>query len=207
MCRLPAPVVVSLPVPLLYFAVTLPLLAVAPVPSTTALQLGPVSVAWMPVMVPVVTPLLKDTAFRCHGKWVVFTVKTRPSGPLQVLNDSAVIEPMPVPDSPLPLLTVPLPLEEAQDRVLPVLVSFSVVVPALAVIAPPGLTVQVAATPALVAASAELADRASIPASAAPVTRTLPARRRIVMGVTLPDRLARPSCERACRDRPNRPCP
>ena len=73
----------------------------------------------------------------------------------------------------------------------PVFLSFSVVFPALAVMAPPGLTVQVAATPALVAASAELADRASIPASAAPVTRTLPARLRIVIGCSLlPDRRA-----------------
>src|SRR5215472_12134161 len=187
MCRLPAPVVVSLPVPLLYFAVTLPLFAVAPVPSTTALQLGPVRLAWIPVMVPVVTPLLNDTAFRCHGKWVVFTVKVRPSGPVQVLNDSAVIEPMPVPDSPLPLLTVPLPLEVLQDRVLPVLVSFSVVTPALAVMAPPGLTVQVAAT-----AAAEPTPRPRTPASAALTTRALPARLRIVMGVPLHDRLARP---------------
>src|SRR6185437_6407414 len=185
MCRLPAPVVVSFPVLLLYFAVTLPLLAVAPVPSTTALQLGPVSVAWMPVMVPVVTPLLKDTAFRCHGKCVVLTVNVRPSGPVQLLNDSAVIEPMLVPDSPLPVLTVPLPLDDAQDRVLPVFVSFRVVVPALAVMAPPGLTVQVAATRALVAAPAALADRASSPASATPVTRALPARLRIFMGVPL----------------------
>src|SRR6266699_2661608 len=124
MCRLPAPVVVSLPVPLLYLAVTLPLLAVAPVPSTTALQPGPLSVAWMPVMVPVVTPLLKDTAFRCHGKWVVLTVKVRPSGPVQLLKESAVIEPIAVPDRPLPLLTVPLPLEDVQLRTLPVFESF-----------------------------------------------------------------------------------
>src|SRR5215471_19978672 len=98
----------------------------------------------MPVMVPVVTPPLKDLAFRCHGKWLFFTMKTRPSGPWQLLNDSVVIEPMPVPDSPLPLLTVPLLVEVWQDRVLPVFVSFSVVTPALAVMAPPGLTVQVA---------------------------------------------------------------
>src|SRR6266568_2725931 len=110
MCRLPAPVVVSLPVPLLYLAVTLPLLAVGPVP-----------------------------------------------------------------DSPLPDLTEPLPLEDAQVRVLPVLVSFSVVVPALAVMAPPGLTVQVAATP-LIAAIALPALRPSTPVRAALVTRTLPAR-------------------------------
>src|SRR6266568_1178935 len=142
MCRLPAPVVVSLPVPLLYLAVTLPLLAVGPVPSTTALQLGPLSVAWMPVMVPVVTPLLKDRAFRCHGKSLVCTVKVRPSGPVQLLNDSDEILPMAVP-------------------------------------APPGLTVQVAATP-LIAAIALPALRPSTPVRAALVTRTLPARLRIM---------------------------
>src|SRR5215467_6944899 len=202
MCRLPAPVVVSLPVLLLYFAVTLPLFAVAPVPSTTALQLGPLSVAWIPVMVPVVTPPLKDTAFRCHGKCVVCTVKVRPSGPVQVLNDSAVIEPMPVPDRPFPLLTVPLPLDVLQVRTLPVFVSFSVVTPALAVMAPPGLTVQVAAT-----AAADPTPRPRTPASAALMTRPLPARLRIDMGAPLHDRLACSSHERACCDGPHRHCP
>src|SRR6516164_5085056 len=139
----------------------------------------------MPVMLPVVTPPLKVLAFRCHGKWAVFTVKVRPSGPVQLLKDIAVIEPMPVPDRPLPFLAVPLPLDVLQVRTLPVLVSFSVVTPALAVMAPPGLTVQVAATPVSVAAVAELADRASIPANAAPVTITMPARLRIVMDVPL----------------------
>ncbi len=95
--------------------------------------------AWMPVMVPVVTPLLKDLAFRCQGKWVVLTVKVRLSGPVQVLKPSDVIEPMPVPDSPLPFLTVPLPLEVLQVSVLPVLVSFSVVDPGLGRDGPAGL--------------------------------------------------------------------
>src|SRR5579871_20225 len=185
----------------------MPLLADAPVPSTVAEQLGPVSVAWMPVMLPVVLPLLNVLAFSFHGKWVVFTVNFRPSGPVQLVNVSAVIEAMPVPDRPLPFLAVPLPLDDVQVRTLPVLVSFRVVVPALAVMAPPGLTVQVAATPAFVAAPAALADRASIPASATPVTRALPARLRIVMGVPLPDRLARSWAERACCDRPHRHCP
>src|SRR5690242_17034183 len=122
MCRLPEPVVASLPVLLLYLAVTEPLLALAPVPSTTALQLGPLSVAWIPVMVPVVTPLVKDLAFRCQGKWVVCTVKARPSGPLQLLKVSAVIDAIPVPDSPLPFLAVPLPLEDAHVNTVPLLV-------------------------------------------------------------------------------------
>src|SRR6516165_9579607 len=146
----------------------MPLLALAPVPSTVAEQLGPVTVAWIPVMVPVVLPLANVLAFRCHGKWVVFTVSFNPNGPVQLLNDSAVIEAIPVPDRPLPFLAVPLPLDDVQVSLVPVLLSVSVVVPAFAVMAPPGLTVQVAAIPALVVAPAELTDRASIPASPAP---------------------------------------
>jgi hypothetical protein len=105
----------------------MPLSAVAPVPSTTALQPGPVSAAWMPVRVPVVTPLveLKDTAFRLHEKWLVVTVNVMPSGPMQLLNASDVIEPMPVPDSPLPLLSVAAPFEDAQDSETPLRVSES----------------------------------------------------------------------------------
>src|SRR5215831_20311567 len=156
----------------------------------------------MPEMVPVVTPPLKVLAFRCHGKWVVCTVNVRPSGPVQLLKDSAVIEAMPVPDSPLPFLAVPLPLDVLQVKTLPVFVSFSVVTPALAVMAPPGLTVQVAAT-----AAAEPMPRPRTPASAALTTRALPARLRIFMGVPLHDRLARSSRERACCDRTPSDCP
>src|SRR5689334_712989 len=176
MCRLPAPVVLSLPVLLLYLAVTEPLLALAPVPSTTALQLGPLSVAWMRVMVPVVTPPEKDLAFSFQGKCVVCTLKVSPSGPVQLLKPSAVIDAMPAPDSPLPFLAEPLPLEDVQVSFDPVFLSVSVVFPALAVMAPPGLTVQVVAALALVPAIALPAPRPRTPASAAPMTRTLPAR-------------------------------
>src|SRR5690349_11268540 len=196
-----------MPVLLLYFAFTVPLLAVALIPSTVALQPVPDRAEWMWAMVPVVTPPLKDTAFRCQGNALVFTVNVRPSGPVQLLKLSAVIEPMPVPERPLPFLTEPLPLEDVHCRFWFVLTSCSLVVPALAVIAPPGLTVQVAATPVSVAAIAELADRASTPAIAALITRALPARLRIVMGVPLPDRLARSPRNRACCDGPHRHCP
>src|SRR6516165_253251 len=162
----------------------------------------------MPEMVPVVTPPLKVLALRCHGKWVVFTVNVRPSGPVQLLKDSAVIEAMPVPDRPLPFLAVPLPLDVLQVRTLPVLVSFSVVTPALAVMAPPGLTVQVAATPVwVVAAIAELADRASTPASAALMTRALPARLKIVIvSLSMIGLPARPASGLAAMDPLALPC-
>jgi hypothetical protein len=105
-------------------------------------------VAWMPVMVPVVTPLveLKDTAFRLQGKWLFVTVNVMPPGPVQLVNASDVIEPMPVPDSPLPLLSVAAPFEDPQDSETPLRVSVSVAFPDVTVTAPPGLTVQVAAT-------------------------------------------------------------
>ena len=116
----------------------------------------------------------KDTAFRLHGKWLVVTVNVMPSGPMQLLNASDVIEPMPVPDSPLPLLSVAAPFEDAQDSETPLRVSVRVVLPAVAATGPPGLTVQVAAT-------AGAALRPITAAIAAPMKRTLPVRLRIAM--------------------------
>src|SRR5262249_11350458 len=135
----------------------------------------------MPVMVPVVTPPAKDLAFRCQGKWVVCTVKVRDSGPVQWVNDSVVIEPMPFPDSPLPFLIVALPLEEVQLSCEPVFLSVSVVFPAFAMTARPGLADQCAATLALDDAAIALpALTPSTAARAALRTRTLPARLRII---------------------------
>jgi hypothetical protein len=54
-----------------------------------------------------------------------------------------VIDPMPVPGSPLPGLSVPDMVEDVQVSVLSLLVSVRVVCPAFAVMAPPGRTVQV----------------------------------------------------------------
>src|SRR5215471_212332 len=181
----------------------MPLSAVAPVPSTTALQLGPVSVEWMPVMVPAVTPVveLKDTAFRLQGKWLFVTVNIRPPGPVQLVNASDVIEPMPVPDSPLPLLSVAAPFEDAQDSETPLRVSVRVAFPDVAVVGPPGLTVQVAAT-------AGAALRPITPAIAAPRKRTLPVRLRIAMGpislIDLPIIQWRSGCWCLIRPRPTR---
>src|SRR5687768_8598792 len=68
-----------------------------------------------------------------------------PSGPLQVLKVAAVTVAIAVPDRPLPPWTVALVVDEAQVRVAPDRVSFSVVVPAVPVTGPPGVTVQSAA--------------------------------------------------------------
>ena len=62
---------------------------------------------------------------------------------MQLLNASDVIEPMPVPDSPLPLLSVAAPFEDAQDSETPLRVSVRVALPGVAATGPPGLTVQV----------------------------------------------------------------
>src|SRR5215471_13390740 len=101
----------------------------------------------MPVMVPVVTPVveLKDAAFSFQGRWPGVTVNVKPE-PVQLLKVTAVIEPMAVPDSPLPCLRVAFVLEDVHTTDWWVVVSVRVVVPALAVVAPPGLTVQVAVT-------------------------------------------------------------
>jgi len=78
-------------------------------------------------------------------------------------------EPMPVPDSPLPLLNVPVKLEAAHDTDAPVLVSVRIAVPDVAVKCPPGLTVQV------VAANADLGYRLVVAAKTATMARTIAA--------------------------------
>src|SRR5262252_6287400 len=77
---------------------------------------------------------------------------------------------MPVPGSPLPLLSVPDMREDTQVWMVLVVVSFSVVVPAAAVMAPPGRTVQAVAVAAAGDAAPGAMARAAAPASArAPV--------------------------------------
>src|SRR5262245_62267003 len=56
---------------------------------------------------------------------------------------------MPVPGSPLPLLSVPLSREDGQVTTAPVVVSFRVNVPDFRETGPPGRTVQVAAARAV----------------------------------------------------------
>src|ERR1051325_6128432 len=133
----------------------------------------------MCVMFPCVTPDENDVAFRCHGKALDLTVKVSPSGPVQVENVSEVMEPIPVPDRPLPFFSEPLALEDLQDSVVPVAVSLRVVLPALAVMAPPGVTLKVVA----VLAPAKLATLRPISAAVAtPVRRMVPARLKIAIG-------------------------
>src|SRR5262249_17730223 len=101
----------------------------------------------MPVMLPVVTPLvpLKAVPCRIHGNALFWTVKTRPSGPVQLLNVRFLMEPRLVPLIPWPLLSVPVEAEDAQLSTAPVLTSFRLVLPADAEMFPPGLMLKVMA--------------------------------------------------------------
>src|SRR6516165_8426279 len=134
--------------------VTVPLCAVALVPSTTAVQPGPDRLAWTPVRVPVVVPVaeVKETAFMCQGRSPAVTVNARLNGPVHLVKLIEVTEPMAVPDSPLPLLSVVFAAEDVHVSAVPVEMSFRVVVPDVALMTLPGLTVQevtAAAGPAL----------------------------------------------------------
>src|SRR5215470_15137921 len=130
--------------------VTVPLCAVAPVPSTTAVQPGPDKLACTPVRVPVVVPVtaLNEAALRCQGSAPAVTVNARPNGPVQLAKLIEVTEPMAVPDSLLPLLSVVCAAEDEHVSEVPVEVSFRVVVPDVALMTLPGLTVQVVAATA-----------------------------------------------------------
>src|SRR5260370_4130007 len=63
----------------------------------------------------------------------------------QWLRVSAVTVPMPAPERPLPFLKEPFAVEEEQVTDCPAVVSVTTVFPAFAGVAPPGLTVHVAA--------------------------------------------------------------
>src|SRR5579863_3166393 len=123
--------------------------------------------ALMLVILPFVTPLLKLDPLSGQGLLDdadVFAVKTRPPGPVQLLNVTEVIFPSGL-LRPLPLFSFALVAEDAQVRVVPVLVSRRVVLPALPVTAPPGLTVQVILA---VVADDDVAPRVNDRAAAAP---------------------------------------
>src|SRR6266566_7115451 len=150
----------------------------------------------MPVMLPVVTPLVALKAVPCsvQGKLLLVTVNVRPSGPVQPLKLSLVIEPRLVPLIPWPLLRLPEELDEVQVSLVPVLVSVSVVVPAFAVMAPPGLMEKVIATARATPALAPTAR-----AVAPPVSRILrESRFRIAIPclslIGLPDPARRSGC-------------
>src|SRR5215471_18333206 len=84
-----------------------------------------------------------------------------------------MIDPMPMPDSPKPGFNEPDMFEDTQTAVLPFVVSASLVLPAFAVTAPPGRTVQVFA----VAAADDAAPRATTAVAArttAPILLRIP---------------------------------
>src|SRR5215472_4184233 len=145
----------------------MPSLAVPPVPSITALQPGPASLSWTWLRLPVATPVvaLYEVRFTCQGRPVAVRVNGSPSGPLHWVKLPEVTEPIPVPDSPPPCLSVPLTCEDVQSSTVPVLVSRTASRPDVKETGPPGRTVQVAAartvvTPTTAAAGAATRDRA-----------------------------------------------
>src|SRR6516165_8525057 len=77
------------------------------------------------------------------------------------------MDPMPVPVSPPPGSSVPDIFEDVQFRTLPVVVSVSVVLPAFALMVPPGLTVQVFAAAATSDPALRATARAAAPARTA----------------------------------------
>src|SRR5215472_5681752 len=104
----------------------MPSLAVPPVPSITARQPGPVILSWAWLRLPVATPVvaLYEVRFTCQGRSVAVRVNGRAHiGPLQGVRLPEVTEPIPVPDSPPPCLSVPLTFEDVQVSTVPVLVS------------------------------------------------------------------------------------
>src|SRR5215467_2099984 len=110
--------------------------------------------------------------FRCHGRPRAVSLNGGTIGEGQ-WKVAVAIDPMPVPGSLMPPLSVPDMRAELQASSVSVVVSFSVVFPAVAVMAPPGRTLQ---TVPLAAAG----DTAPAPAARAiPATARLPIRIRI----------------------------
>src|SRR5579859_1051392 len=104
----------------------------------------------------------------------------------QPLRVSDVTVPIPVPDSPVPVLKEPFAVDEVQVTDWPAVESVTMVVPALAVVAPPGLTVHVAAV-----AKAGAAAMPMTAAVAALVISAFPKRLRIAL-TPFPCRLSPP---------------
>src|SRR5262249_23812730 len=124
----------------------------------------------MPVMLPVVTPVVALKAVPCsvQGKPLLVTVNTRPSGPMQLVNVSVLIEPRLAPLIPWPLFSVPVDFDDWQLSTAPLLTSFKVVLPAEAEMFPPGLMEKVIATARATPAVAPI-----VSAVAPPVSRIL----------------------------------
>jgi hypothetical protein len=106
---------------------------------------------------------------------VTLALNVMPSGPVQLLKLIELIEPIGL-VRPLPLESEPTAAEELQDSDVPLVESVSVVVPAVPVTDPPGVTVQV------VAANAGAALRENAAAATAVVSRAPP--RRLSIGIS-----------------------
>src|SRR5215831_16884479 len=114
--------------------------------------------------------------FRCHGRPRAVSLNGGTIGEGQ-WKAAVAIDPMPVPGSLMPPLSVPDMRAELQVRTEPVVVSFSAAFPAVAVMAPPGRTLH---TVALAAAGDTAADdTAPAPAAKAKATARPPIRMRI----------------------------
>ncbi len=84
---------------------------------------------------------------------------------VHLLKETEVTVPRPLPGSPLPDLSEPVSFDDVQDSEMFDVVSFSVVVPAFPVMAPPGQTDQVAAVAAGDDAAPSPIVRAAAPAA------------------------------------------
>src|SRR6266566_5245206 len=125
-------------------------------------------------MLTVFAVLLKESALT--GIFPVIVTEIFMPSTEQPLKVSDVIVPMPAPDRPLPFLKEPLAVEDEQVTDWPAVTSVTVVFPALAMVAPPGLTVHVAAV-----AKAGAAAMPMTAAVAALVTSAFPKRLRIAL--------------------------
>src|SRR5689334_25126351 len=94
-------------------------------------------------MATVLVVLLKDRALT--GIFPVIVTEMFMPSTEQPLRVSDVIVPTPAPGRPLPFLKEPFAVDDVQVTDWPAVTSVTTVFPALAVVAPPGLTVHVAA--------------------------------------------------------------
>src|SRR5215469_14262601 len=174
-CRLPPVVSLSWPVLSVYLNAARPLSAVALVPSIMAVQPAPESARWRWLIVPRATPSAASYAakFTCQGRPPACRVNVkrrgrplvRTPGLVQRRKLTADREPAWKPGRPLPRLSLPLTVEEAQFRVWRVVVSERVNLPDAAWMPPPGCMVQVPE------ASAAGTPRVSARAAAPPAAR------------------------------------
>src|SRR5215469_9834752 len=152
-CRLPPVVSLSAPVLSVYLNAARPLSAVALVPSIMAAQPAPESARWRWLIVPRATPSAASYAekFTCQGRPPACRVNlmrrgrllVRTPGFVQVTKLTADSEPAWKPGRPLPLLSLPLAVEEAQVTIVWVVVSERTNLPDAAWMPPPGCMVQV----------------------------------------------------------------